>query len=123
VSPRLDLQVDEPAGGSGFRPGDWVRGRVSVLEGGGSRALSVSIQFRERTRDYSSTAATYGGDPIHEGELSAGASLSFAVQLPADALPSYSSANGELFYEVEAKSDERGPDTRETRQIEVTGTA
>ena len=120
MSPALRLEIDEPAGGGGFRPGDWVRGRVSVLEGGGSRSLSVAVHFRERSPDYSATPATYGGTPVHEGDLTQGASFSFAVQLPPDALPSHSSANGELFYEVEAKSDERGLDTRESKRIEVT---
>jgi hypothetical protein len=119
VSPTLRLEVEEPADG-GFRPGDWVRGRVSVLEGGGSRSLSVYVHFRERSRDYSATPASYGGAPVHQGELPPGASFDFAVQLPPDALPSHSSANGELFYEVEAKSDERGLDTRESQRIEVT---
>ena len=119
MSPILRLELEEPAGGS-FRPGDWVRGRVSVLQGGGSRSLSVSVHFRERTRDYSATGASYGGTPVHEGDLTQGGSFNYAIQLPPDALPSFSSANGELFYEVEAKSDERGPDTRESKRIEVT---
>jgi hypothetical protein len=118
VSPALDLDVQPPGAGS-FRPGDWVRGRVSVLGGGGSRSLSVSVHFRERTSDYSSTAATYGGAPLNEGDLTAGAAFDFAVQLPPDALPSVSSANGELFYEVEAKSDEFGLDTKVAQRIEV----
>jgi hypothetical protein len=94
-----------------------------VLGGGSSRSLSVSVHFRERTRDYSDTAASYGGTPVHEGDLTEGLRFKFAIELPPDALPSFSSANGELFYEVEAKSDERGPDTRETKRIEVTTTA
>jgi hypothetical protein len=118
VSPALDLSVDEPAGGQ-FRPGDWVRGRVSVVEGGDSRALTVAVYFREKTHDYSATGATYGGAPVHQGELAAGTSFPFAIELPPDALPTYSSANGELFYEVEAKSDERGRDPRVRRGIEV----
>jgi hypothetical protein len=114
----VNVPLDEPAGGS-FRPGEWVRGRVAVLEGGGSRALIVSVHFRERTRDYSATAASYGGTPVHEGDLTAGASFNFAIDLPPDALPSHSSANGELFYEIEVKSDERGLDTRVQQRIEV----
>ena len=120
MSPILRLEIEQPAAGGSFRPGEWVRGRVSVLQGGGSRSLSVSVHFRERTRDYSATGASYGGTPVHEGDLAEGASFNYAIQLPPDALPSFSSANGELFYEVEAKSDERGPDTRESKRIEVT---
>ena len=117
MSPALQLDLEQPAGS--FRPGDWVRGRVAVLGGGGSRSLSVAVHFRERTRDYSATAATYGGAPLHEGDLTAGGSFDFAVQLPSDALPSLSSANGELFWEVEVKSDELGPDTTVGQRIEV----
>ena len=119
MSPILRLEIEQPAGGGGFRPGDWVRGQVAVLAGGGSRSLSVSVHFRERTRDYSATAATYGGAPLHEGDLTPGASYDFAVQLPPDALPSFSTANGDLFWEVEARSDELGPDTAVTQRIEV----
>jgi hypothetical protein len=118
VSPALELSVDEPADGR-FRPGDWVRGRVSVLQGGGSRSLSVSLKYRESTRDYSATARTEGDAEINSGDLTGGTSFPFAIAVPPDALPTYSSANGELFWEVEAKSDEPGPDTVVRHRIEV----
>jgi hypothetical protein len=116
VSPALDLALGEPR----FRPGDWVRGKVTVVEGGASRALKVSLLFRERTEDYSATARTEGGASVHSGELAAGGSFDFEVQLPSDALPGYRSANGELYWEVEVKSDEAGFDTTIERRIEVT---
>jgi hypothetical protein len=118
VSPALDLEVDQPAHGA-FGPGDWVRGRVTVLGGGKSRALTVVLRYRERTDDYSATAATYEVAPLHVGDLVARDSFAYAVQLPADALPGYSSANGELYWEVEARSDELGPDTVTQLRIEV----
>jgi hypothetical protein len=118
VSPALDLEVEQPARGA-FAPGDWVRGRVTVLGGGKSRALTVTLRYRERTDDYSSTAATYEIAPLHVGDLVARARFDYAVQLPADALPGYSSANGELYWEVEARSDELGPDTVTQQRIEV----
>jgi hypothetical protein len=46
-------------------------------------------------------------------------SFNYAVQLPADALPCHSSANGELYWEVEARSDELGPDTVAQQRLEV----
>jgi hypothetical protein len=118
VSPALHVDVDEPPEGS-FKPGDWVRGRVRVVEGGSSRALSVDVRFRERTSDYSATPATYGETVLHEGELTAGASFPFAIQLPADCFPSFETLNGELYYEVHARSDERGPDTHAELRINV----
>jgi hypothetical protein len=118
VSPKLTVDIDKPVEGS-FKPGDWVRGRVDVLEGGKSRALHVEVRFRERTSDYSATPATYGQTQLHEGELSAGASFPFAVQLPPDCFPSLQTTNAMLFYEVHARSDERGLDTHADAYFEV----
>jgi hypothetical protein len=118
VSPALDLQVEQAPGGA-LHPGDWVRGRVTVLGGGSSRALKVTLRYCERTDDYSATAATYEAPPLHSGDLVARDSFTYAVQLPADALPCHSSANGELYWEVEARSDELGPDTVTQQRLEV----
>jgi hypothetical protein len=116
VSLALELTLDDTQ----LRPGDWVRGKVTAIEGGKSRALKLSVHFRERTADYSATVRTEGGAPIHYGDIAAGESFDFAIQLPADALPSYASANGELYWEVEAKSDESGFDTVLGHRIVVT---
>jgi hypothetical protein len=118
VSPALSIAVDEPAGGA-FKPGDWVRGRVNVVEGGNSRALHVEVRFRERTSDYSATPARYGQTQVHQGELAAGASFAFAIQLPADCFPSFASSNAALYYEVHARSDERGLDTHADAHVVV----
>jgi hypothetical protein len=115
VSPALNIEVDQDT----FKPGDWVRGRINVTEGGNSRALQVEVRFRERTNDYSATAATYGQTQLHEGELSAGASFPFAIQLPPDCFPSLQTSNAMLFYEVRARSDERGLDTHADARFEV----
>jgi hypothetical protein len=117
VSPSLAIHVEPPGP---FKPGDWVRGRVDVLEGGNSRALHVEVRFRERTSDYSATPAIYGRAELHQGELVAGASLPFAIQLPADCFPSFSTGNAALYYEVHAQSDERGLDTHADAHIAVT---
>jgi hypothetical protein len=120
LSLALDLTLDAPPNTEPrYRPGDWVRGRVTVLGGGRSRALKVSLHFRERTEDYSTIGRTEGGAPVHWGELVAGQSFDFAIQLPTDALPSCASANGALYWEVEVKSDEAGFDTTLERRIEV----
>ena len=115
MSPRLDLVLDSLV----FRPGDWVRGHVAILEGGKSRDLSVTLRYRERSPDYSATVSEISSSDLHTGELVAGRSHDFAIQIPADALPTYSSAHGQLFWEVEARSDEFGIDTKESRVIDV----
>jgi hypothetical protein len=118
VSPALGIEVDKPPEGS-FKPGDWVRGRVKVVEGGSSRALHVEVRFRERTSDYSATPAIYGRTQLHEGELTAGASFPFAIELPPDCYPSLQTSNAMLFYEVHAHSDERGLDTHAEAPFDV----
>jgi hypothetical protein len=118
VSPSLSIDVDKPPEGN-FKPGAWVRGRVNVIEGGKSRALQVEVRFRERTNDYSATPAIYGQTQLHEGDLTAGASFPFAIQLPPDCFPSLQTANAMLFYEVHARSDERGLDTHADVYFEV----
>ena len=115
MSPALNIEVD----GDAFKPGEWVRGRIRVVDGGNSRALSVELRFRERTSDYSATAATYGASVLHQGELTPGMSFDFAIELPADCFPSFQSEHAELFYEVRARSDERGLDTHADARFEV----
>jgi hypothetical protein len=115
VSPRLDLVLPSVV----FQPGEWVRGHVAILEGGKSRDLKVIVRFREKTPDYSATVSELPSSDLHTGELTAGASYDFAVQIPAGALPTYSSPHGDLYWEVEARSDEFGIDTKESRVIDV----
>jgi len=115
VSVTLDITLD----GSAYRPGDWVRGRVTASEGGRSRAVKVALHFRERTADYGAVGRTEAIEPLHYGELTTGQSFDFAIQLPADALPNYSSTHGALYWAVEAKSDEPGFDTVLETAIEV----
>ena len=116
---KLGLEIQLDGGDGPYKPGDWVRGRVAVLAGGKSRALNAELHFRERTSDYSEVGATFAIPPLHRGDLPSGTSYPFAIQLPADALPSLDWAHGSLSWEVVAKSDERGFDTVETRRIQV----
>jgi hypothetical protein len=114
--PRLHLELD----GDRFAAGDMVRGTVLIVEGGESRRLCVSLNYRELTNDeYEATTFSLSTDDLHTGELVAGAAYPFELTLPPDALPNYKSAHGELFWEVDAHSDERGRDTHERRRIEV----
>ena len=82
-------------------------------------SIRVALHYRESTADYKATSATYGEAELHQGELTAGASFPFAIQLPSDCFPSFQRDNGELYYEVHARSDELGPDTHVERRIKV----
>ncbi len=115
MSPRLALELDRHE----FAAGDEVAGTVVVLEGGRSRRLEVFLLFRESTRDFDHDAIRIGSGALAEGALEEGRSYRFAVALPPDALPSLSSANGELFWEVDARSDQLGPDAHARERITV----
>jgi hypothetical protein len=96
-----------------------VTGTVFVLEGGRSRKLEVSLNYRESTEQDDVTRVSVSSGELHTGDLASGTSYPFAVAVPADALPNYKSAHGELYWEVDACSDEFGIDTHERRRIEV----
>jgi hypothetical protein len=115
VSPRFQLELDAER----YAVGDSVTGTILVLEGGDSRSLEVLLEYREETEDYSDVAVSIPSGPLHEDELTAGTSFEFALSLPPDALPNYRSRHGELYWEVDVKSDESGRDTHERRRIEV----
>ena len=112
---KLAMQVEDRS----YAPGEWVRGRVEVQEGGHSRRLTVALLQRDRTSDYAGVVRTIAGPELHQGDLEAPASFEFAVQLPADAPPSYSDTFGAAYWEVDAKSDERGMDTHARAVIRV----
>ena len=56
---------------------------------------------------------------LQTGDVQTGQSLAFALDLPEDALPGHHSEHGELYWELDVKSDEMGPDTHVRRRIEV----
>jgi hypothetical protein len=115
VSPTLAVELERDR----YAPGDVVRGTVKVVEGGGSRRLEVALAFREKAGDYEDTPFTIAGGDLHTGDLAPGATYAFSIALPADALPTYRSRHGELYWEVDVRSDERGRDTHERKRIEV----
>jgi hypothetical protein len=115
VSPRFQLQLDRER----YAPGDTVKGTILVLEGGASRALEALLEYHEETADYSEVALSIPSGPLHEGELTSGTSFEFELGLPPDALPNYKSRHGELYWELDVKSDESGRDTHERRRIEI----
>ena len=99
-------------------PGETVRGTVYVVEDEKSRSLTASLEYHEETEDYDHVA-TRIPSALHEGNLTAGMSFPFSLSLPADALPNFRSAHGELYWEVHAQSDELGRDTHARRRLSV----
>jgi hypothetical protein len=112
---KLELSVEDRP----FAPGEWIHGRVEVLEGGRSRRLSVMLHQRDSTADYAGTIRTIETAELHSGDLTAPASLEFALQVPPDALPNYSDPLGSTFWELDARSDEPGMDTHARKRIVV----
>jgi hypothetical protein len=115
VSPRLQLQLEQDR----YTPGDAVKGTILVLEGGRSRSLEVLLEYCEETADYREVAISIPSGPLHEGDLTTGTSFEFELALPQDALPNYASEHGELYWELDARSDEFGRDTHERSRIGV----
>jgi hypothetical protein len=116
VSLRLELQLDCER----YMPGETVKGRVVVLEGGSSESLEVLLEYNETAEDdYSAVATSFSTGPLHSGDLATGSSFEFGLALPPDAFPNYESEHGELYWELDAKSAAFGRDTHERRRIEV----
>ena len=115
MSPRFQVELERER----YAPGETVSGTILVLEGGGSRSLEALLEYHEQTEDYSHVAATISSGPLHTGDLATGTSFQFEIALPPDALPNYRSAHGELYWELDVRSDELGRDTHERRRIEV----
>ena len=115
MSPVLELWLDRER----YTPGDTVRGTIRVVEGGRSRSLEVRLNYNEKTEDFAAVATGVASGPLNTGDLATGMSFGFALALPPDAFPNYRSEHGELFWEVDVRSDEVGIDTHERRRIEV----
>lgn len=115
MSPRFELQVDRER----CAPGETIGGTIHVLEGGPSRSLQVLLAYNEKTEDYAAVATSISSGPLHTGDLTTGMSFEFELALPADAFPNYRSEHGELYWELDVKSEEFGPDTHHRRRIEV----
>ncbi len=115
MSPRFQLQLDRER----YAPGDTVRGTVLVLEGGGSRSLEALLEYNEETADYQEVAISIPSGPLHQGDLTTGTSFEFELALPPDALPNYQSRHGELYWQLDVRSDEVARDTHERRRIAI----
>jgi hypothetical protein len=115
MSPAFQLQLE----GGWYTAGETVTGTILVTEGGGSRSLEARLEFVEETDDYLEVPISISSGPLHMGDLAQGMSFEFALTLPPGALPSYASEHGELYWRIDATSDELGNDTHEIRRIGV----
>lgn len=115
MSPRFELQLDRES----YAPGDAIRGTVLVVEGGGSRSLEALLEYKEETDDYLEVATSISSGPLQSGDLTTGSSFEFELTVPEDALPNYRSKHGELYWELDVKSNEPGRDTHERCRVEV----
>jgi hypothetical protein len=115
VSSRFQLELERER----YTPGDTVGGTIRVLEGGRSRSVEVLLQYKEETEDYLAVATSVSSGLLHEGDLTTGTSFEFELALPPDALPNYQSEHGELYWDVNVKSDEFGGGMRERCRINV----
>ena len=115
MSPKLTLDL---AGGTA-EPGDTVRGTVRVVEGGRSRTLDATLEFRESSEDYGTAPDVAASTRLHHGDLEAGASFAVELKLPDDAFPTFHSAHGSLDWYVRVRSDEWGPDAVVEQRVVV----
>jgi hypothetical protein len=115
VSPQFELHLDRER----CAPGETISGTIVVLEGGPSRSLEMLLAYNEETEEYAAVANSISSGPLHTGDLTTGMSFDFELALPADAFPNYRSEHGELYWELDVKSEEFGPDTHQRRRIEV----
>ena len=112
---RLRVEVS----GEPLAPGDAVRGRVVVEDGGGARSLSVRLAFVERTESLHTVARVAGEQTIAEGDLDAGSAAPFELHLPPDALPAVQTAHARIGWELRARADRLGPDAVTEHPIEL----
>lgn len=115
MSAVLELSLDREH----YAPGDAVTGTIRVVAGGRSRSLEITLNLNEKTDDYAAVATRVSSGPLTTGDLTTGISVGFVLALPPDAVPNYRSEHGELFWELDARSDEPGIDTHERRRIDV----
>lgn len=102
-----------------FAPGDTVRGQVVVDRDVSARELLVALRYIETSPDYEECAIEVASVPLAQGQVRAGATVEFALDLPVDALPGFRSAHASLHWEVDAWVNKRGLDPHTKVEIDV----
>ena len=102
-----------------FVPGDRIRGRVEVEEGG-LQEIQVGLLFREKTGNMDATTRQeLAPDFDGSGDIPAGAVLPFEIEVPADAPPNIETSHAELFWEVVARTDHVSADKVQSHRVEI----
>ena len=94
-----------------YSPGEQVNGTVEVLEAMSGRQLTLALEYRDWTSDYRTIMRSISpGAPMQTGDLEAGASFSFSLALPTDALPNQTGQVGATGWGLHAQVEKFGPD-------------
>jgi hypothetical protein len=111
-----------------YRPGDVVRGRITVRLAHDTRALTAALAYVENSGSVEGVAEEVRTPPLFGGELAPGQQLEFALALPPGAKPAFVrrfdqplGPDGEhsLVWEVQVKSDKRGFDKHASARFDV----
>lgn len=105
---RIEIALDATA----VAPGDTVRGRVRIVDGGRGRAVEVRLVFAETTPGDRHAAVVRSAGVIGQAPFETGQEFAFAIPLPADAPPPVRLARCTLGWEIDATVDRLGPDLR-----------
>lgn len=100
-----------------YAPGETIRGSVVPTERRASEEIEVWAGFHERGTEYQVVPVTIPGERIEDGG-DAGVQR-FVIALPRDALPSYTSRHGALWWEVAASVGDPAANDVATRRIHV----
>lgn len=104
-----------------YRAGDTVAGTVEVLEAVAAKSLALALEYRDWTQDYAAIGRTVALDaPLHNGDLEAGMSFPFTVELPADAWPNHTGTFGSTSWGLHVHAVRTGPDVNVWLPIRVT---
>ncbi len=115
MSAKFEIQLQNQS----FAPGDAVHGTVKVTEERHSHDVQVSLRYQESTDPYHGSVLSVAPVVVHQGDINPGDSYEFHLQLPPDAPPAYSSAYGDMWWEVVVRSAKTGIDDLVTQRIEV----
>lgn len=102
-----------------YAPGEVVKGFVDVAEPIDARALTVALNYMERTQDYTGVGRVGAEAVLHTGPVGAGTRLAFEVALPLDALPAFGTGHSAVWWAVVATADKPGFDKHASLRIDV----
>lgn len=102
-----------------YAPADTVRGQFVVDRDLSAREILVALRYVETSPDYEERAPEVTSVPLAQGQVRAGATLEFALDLAVNALPQFRSGHASLHWEVDAWVNKRGRDPHATLELDV----